>query len=330
MNTWNSKEWKARFDVANAVKNTNGVLKEVFLNTVELVRDGEYLSENGREECPCMNNNIEAETKFYSKELPAVERHQNDYKNETKVCVIAGDMLDIALDICHSYIDYPVVATLNMASRRNPGGGVYGGARAQEEQLFRRSDYFRSLYQFVDYGSQYGVSRAKESYPLDRNFGACFSRNVTVFRENQDKGYALMDHPSQMNFIAVPAINNPATEVDADGEVVLTAEMVEGTKNKTRTIFRVAAENRILVLVLGALGCGAFHNPPAHVARLFKEVLDEYEFRGLFKAVVFGVLDDHNSAKNGVSNLDAFARVFEQVDFEKMTDWLMDDEPCRN
>ena len=67
------------------------------------------------------------------------------------------------------------VCVLNMASRRNPGGGVHTGAGAQEEHLFRSSDYFRSLYRFADYGASYGVPRAAESYPLDRDHGVVFS-----------------------------------------------------------------------------------------------------------------------------------------------------------
>lgn len=43
------------------------------------------------------------------------------------------------------------LAVLNMASSMNPGGGVMTGARAQGETLFRRTNLFRSLYQFTEY-----------------------------------------------------------------------------------------------------------------------------------------------------------------------------------
>ena len=48
-------------------------------------------------------------------------------------------------------------------------------------------------------------------------------------------------------------------------------------------------------LVLGALGCGAFCTPPAQMARLFHQVLDEEEFRGRFSKIVFAIIDSPSS-----------------------------------
>ena len=80
----------------------------------------------------------------------------------TSISVVKGDCLDIA----HSYIDLKSghgyswdrrVAVLNCASYSNPGGGVRKGAIAQEEDLFRRTNLFRSLYQYADYAPLYGL-----------------------------------------------------------------------------------------------------------------------------------------------------------------------------
>jgi uncharacterized protein (TIGR02452 family) len=73
--------------------------------------------------------------------------------------------------------------------------------------------------------------------------------------------------------------------------------LIEGIKNKIRTILRIGLENGHDSLVLGALGCGAFSNPPKHIAKLFHEVLDEVEFANKYKYIVFAVLEDHNSKK---------------------------------
>lgn len=75
-------------------------------------------------------------------------------------------------------------------------------------------------------------------------------------------------------------------------------------KNKMRQVFRVLAENGISHCVLGAMGCGAFRNPPYEVARIYKEVLQEAEWDGVFEEIVFAVLDT-----KGESNYTIFKNV---------------------
>ena len=71
----------------------------------------------------------------------------------------------------------------------------------------------------------------------------------------------------------------------------LTPEMAQATLNKIRTILGIAADNHVTQLVLGALGCGAFRNPPRHVAQLFRQALEEPAFRGRFQKVVFAIIN---------------------------------------
>jgi uncharacterized protein (TIGR02452 family) len=85
---------------------------------------------------------------------------------------------------------------LNMANRQNPGGRVLNGAAAQEEDLFRRSNLFMSLYQFVSYAEEYGIKRNDNQYPLDKNTGGVYSGEITVFRGSERNGYCLLKNPS--------------------------------------------------------------------------------------------------------------------------------------
>ena len=87
-----------------------------------------------------------------------------------------------------------------------------------------------------------------------------------------------------------------------------------------RAIFRFGAHNGHDGLVLSAFGCGAFCNPPHHVARLFAEALSEPaealsepEFSGVFRAVTFAILDDHNAQRphNARGNLGPFQEAFD-------------------
>lgn len=64
----------------------------------------------------------------------------------------------------------------------------------------------------------------------------------------------------------------------------------KNTKRKMRMVLLAAALGGWTHLVLGALGCGAYANPPDKVARYWREVLEEPIFQGRFKLVVFAIL----------------------------------------
>ena len=78
--------------------------------------------------------------------------------------------------------------------------------------------------------------------------------------------------------------------VDANVNVVDPADQ-ELLDRKIRTMLRVLANYKQTHLVLGALGCGAFRNPPLLVASIFKRILAEEEWGGHFREIVFAVLD---------------------------------------
>ena len=224
--------------------------------------------------------------KIYSSEI-AILPLTTTFK--TKYEVWQMDCLDAAHKI-QSETD-GVTAVLNLANRQNPGGGVYTGSGAQEESCFLRSNYYAALYPFAEYANQYDLPRAKDQYPLDRNFGGVWSQGVTVFRGRELEGYPLIDEPWKTNFIAVAAINRPQT-IEENGEIRLHPNMIQGTLNKIRTIMNIAAVNNVSNLVLGAMGCGAFRNPPKHIAELFLQVMNEPKYRGRFQRVVFAIINE--------------------------------------
>lgn len=258
-----------------------------FRNTVAIADQGFYVTEDGTRVTIQGDEEMIRGTRFYSEELPHAKKR--DIPFDTVIDVQNIDCLQCAKDMIAEGYD---PAVLNMASRRNPGGGVITGAGAQEETLFRRTNLFRSLYQFASYAGMYGLRKSRHQYPLDRNFGGVYTPGATLFREGESKGYRLMDTPVRMSFIAVAGINRP--ELTPDGKEI-EPYLVPGMKNKIRTILRIGLDRGHDSLVLGALGCGAFRNPPRHVARLFHEVLDEDEFRGQYAKIVFAILEDHNS-----------------------------------
>ncbi len=165
---------------------------------------------------------------------------------------------------------------LNMASVTNPGGGWIEGAGAQEESLFRRSNYFQCL--------------KEDAYPIPE-FGALLSRYVSVFRDTEANGYAFLPITRLVHFIAAAAYKHPP--LGSSG--ALEPHFFDATKRKIRAILRVAAAGSFDSIVLSAFGCGAYKNPPLSMALAFYQVFEEAEFKDHFHTVAFAIFDDHNA-----------------------------------
>ena len=216
----------------------------------------------------------------------------------TKVEIINDDCIEVARRLNR---EGRFVAILNMASLVHPGGGVERGSGAQEEQLCRRSNLLMTLYQYSSgKAAQYGnllLPVRKEQYPMHPHYGGIYSPDVVFFRENESRGCALSKEPFAAGVISVAALNHPPL----DSHFEMTPAAKEQTRNKIRTILRIGLRHGHDTLVLGALGCGAFANPPAQIARLFHEVLDEPAFKNRFDKIVFAILEDRNSHQNSTT-----------------------------
>ena len=158
------------------------------------------------------------------------------------------------------------VLTLNLASDSNPGGGVTQGAMAQEEELFRRSNYFMSL--------------PKSLYPLEKT-NVIYTPNVLVVK---DENYINLKKPFHTSMIAAAAIRHPKLNSCGLYERLLDRTIMLDTINN---IFKIAYLLGYDTLVLGALGCGAFGNPAIEVIELFNECLKKYNC--CFKNITFAV-----------------------------------------
>ncbi len=166
------------------------------------------------------------------------------------------------------------------------------------------------MFQFSDIAREYEIKRNPKSYPIP-DTGGIYSEYVTVFRSSENTGYSLLNQPYIVSIVSVAAVNRPEI-IKKDKEYWLTEEYANLTKEKIRTILRISAMNGHDSIVLSAFGCGAFKNPPNHMARLFKGVFEEDEFKNRFKLVVFYTIDDHNSWKkhNPKGNILPFLEVF--------------------
>jgi uncharacterized protein (TIGR02452 family) len=290
--SFDHQEWLLAFRAASKAREGFRELRRViYFETMRVVREGSYRL-NGRD-IRIASEDVAAQSEFF---VAPPKLTRAALPEPTRFSVIEADCLETAEVLVNSGL-YPCV--LNLANRQKPGGGVLGGAGAQEENLFRRSNLFQSLYRYADFGEEFGVVPAPElegRYPMHRDTGGVYSGGITVFRASENNGYAFLREPFQTAFVTVAAINRPDLErVDGGDGWRLADEFVAPTKEKMRTILRVAGTRGHDSLVLGAFGCGAFRNPPAHIAALFHEVFGEEEFRDKFRLVVFAIISDHNS-----------------------------------
>jgi len=302
-NDFDHIKWKSQFE--NDSKGKDGFRElraEVFQNTIKVVKNGGYYVDGIF--VNISNELLPEKTEYFT--APDKLEANGDY--QTEYSVINADCLETAEILVKSGFN-PCV--LNLASRQNPGGGVLTGAGAQEENIFRRTNLYLSLYQFASFASEYGLKKHEKSYPLDRNTGGIYSAGITVFRGSEKNGYCLLKKPFTVSFVSVPAINKPDL-TERNGNLYIADNLVEPTKEKIRTILRIAGKYKHDCLVLGAFGCGAFANPPNHMAELFKEVFLEKEFNKKFKSIVFSIFEDHNSNKrhNPNGNVLPFLEVF--------------------
>jgi hypothetical protein len=230
------------------------------------------------------------------------------------------DAIDVALDLLSTGKAHrPLV--LNLADDIFAGGCVNQGSGAQEESLFRRTNYYQTLVNnsqsaqgtvHSDNLVVLGLLRSRRSlcegykerqpsdqtdalYPIE-NGEAVYSPEVTILKSSEETGWQLypVDQRPVLAFVACPGLKYPEWIVDEYGEHRLTSEDVQILKDKIAVIIQVAAQYKHDAIVLGALGCGAWRNPIKHVAEIFKSVLDAYE--GLVPYVVFAILstsDEH-------------------------------------
>lgn len=306
---WDASSWSDHFNALSdyikkyKFKQDIGTLKvmrtDVFFHTINIVRKGYYMLDGLKFEMPASETREMIENSvFYSKEITTQNIQVSNFgeilDTSATITEVRVENLDCLLAANELQKKGYNVAVLNMANRQNPGGGVYGGAGAQEENIFRRSNIHLSMFQYAAYAKQYHLQKSVHQYPLDRNFGGIYTPNAYVFRGEETAGYPLLGKESFfVSFISVPGINCP--DLTKDG--MIAEHLIEPYKNKIRTIYRIGLINNHDALVLGALGCGAFHTPPKHMAKLFHEVLKEDEFNNKFRLIFFAIKEDHNSCK---------------------------------
>ncbi|KAF9777158.1 hypothetical protein IL306_004557 [Fusarium sp. DS 682] len=225
------------------------------------------------------------------------------YTQPAIIRVVNDDTLNAAIELSQTHgfgpqSQPPIV--VNFANRHSPGGGWLNGAMAQEEALCYRSSLALSL--------------NKKHYPLERD-EALYSPYALIVRNDLFSGHEISLLPARdlpvVSALTVAALRNPPVRIFT-GEPRKDKQhrpSLEGfekrvfakdrdrdiTKAKMRLCLRMAANHKHDMLVLGALGCGIYDNPPEDIAHCWLEVMREDEFSGnWWREVWFAVFDPKN------------------------------------
>jgi hypothetical protein len=241
-----------------------------------------------------VNDSEEITTQPEMASVPPAQQHK------TVITVVQSSTFDEASKMVSRGLR-PLV--LDMANKVRVCGDPHK-ANAQEETLARQSTLSANLNRF---GTQVPGQYDKD-IPVA---GGIFAPGVVVFRQGPENNYAEHPDPFQCDVYAMAAFNctvghKPIKDgkqvphgtpdarggwdvpLDNDGNVDQDTYEKQ-TMEKIKNMFRTARKNGNDSLLLSAFGCGAFGNLPNVMARMFQTVLNDPEFKGAFKEVIFAI-----------------------------------------
>ena len=171
------------------------------------------------------------------------------------------------------------------------------GAMAQEECLCRCSDLYNVLAQPYFRKHYY----AYHYHNCDHFFSdrLIYSPDVTVFKSD-DRIPQVLEKPFFVDVItcAAPYLNGHIVKTDE--------ELLCIYRSRIRNILEVAMSKNVDCLILGAFGCGAFHNDPKLMAKAFSDLLLQEQYAKYFEKVIFAIKRTGSFCQNLCSFKEAF------------------------
>ena len=223
------------------------------------------------------------------------------HRFEEPACVTVS--MKRTFEAARAYTDEGMkTVVLNFASATKPGGGVEKGSVAQEEALCKCSTLYFCINTRRMWDEFYQPHR--NAYNYLHNDDCIYTPNVTVFKSDTATPSMLpQDEWYQVNVItcAAPKLWQYTHHSDKPGEGYATVEVTDEELRKIhvkrlRRILDIAAANGDEAVILGAFGCGAFHNNPDVVASAASEVIEDYlhAFRAIEFAIYSSPRRQHN------------------------------------
>lgn len=210
------------------------------------------------------------------------------------------------------------VLVLNFANPVNPGGGVRRGARAQEEDLCRKSSLLLSL----------ESEEAQKYYRYNRSLNTFMGSDAIILTPDveifKDAEGALLEETAVVSVLTCAA---PMITYGKEG--LSEAAFGEMFYRRICGMLKCAAHWGYDTLVLGAFGCGAFGNDARLVSDLFYKALKEFSFHGMeaesfFRRIDFAVLDRTRSQYNFKEFMRNFEHFYGDEAEQRQMEMLLD------
>ena len=172
------------------------------------------------------------------------------------------------------------VLVLNLANPVNPGGGVRRGAKAQEEDLCRKSSLLVSLESV----------KARTYYDYNRSLGTYMGSHAIIIDPQveiiKDENGDLLPESVIVAVLtcAAPMLSNGMEGMSQEQYETMVYDRITG-------MLKVAAYLGYKHLILGAFGCGAFGNDARIVSDLFCRALKEFNYDGMRESDMFRSID---------------------------------------
>ena len=241
---------------------------EVFKDTLDWIEVDPVLQEKVR-------RSRETEKVYYENDYPAFDAGK---VWDTEISVTRDRSFQAAVRLRKEHPEARI-AVLNFANAFCPGGGVQGGANAQEECLCRSSTLYPALNwsymhnNFYDYHDELDTPLASDTL--------AYTESIVICKTDEDIPQRL---PAE-EWTEVDAII--AAAPDLNYKTLPDAALFGYHLKRALHILTVAAARGADILVLGAFGCGAFRNNPVVVADAYRTALSL--FLKVFRKVEFAV-----------------------------------------
>ena len=232
-----------------------------------------------RDTLTLFSRNMSKYKEFARKNLERWSKNQTKTKPSPCILTVSeSDWGTKALEVTRLY--GTIFACLNMANSTNPGGAYTAGVAAQEENMFRRTDchfslthpniidevyrnYTEEMTELIEgiYGEVYLDTEAPRICIKGAEMYTKKGGIITI------SGYDMLKDEEIFPFYEMrSAAQNIKESMLFDEE-----EMTKRIHAQINTL----KKNNIRHVVLGAFGCGDFHNPPQRTACIYRDKLKQ-------------------------------------------------------